>query len=182
MDSKNNIYKFVGFFSALFYLLIIILKIFEVEDFKILDISIKIIAIFFTPAVYMIFAGLGEILDYIETKKSINPPTINIKDENNEDENEEIQLEIPLDNISIDKLSNDKNLKDAIKDDEEEVDTILDNYNLKKETNAEENAKKEIQNNQEPIIKGNKIQCRYCGKYNKLKRTYCYLCANKLRD
>lgn len=181
MDTKKYLYKFVGIFSALIYLLIIILAIFEVEDFKFLDIAIKIIAIFFTPAIYLIFAGLGEILDYIETKELLDTNPIEI--EENEEKIEPVQLEIPLDEEEKkDETSKDETNNDANEDAKEEVDENTEDSDEDENSNEESEEKDEENTTTEPEIKDGKIKCRYCGKYNKVKRTYCYLCAKKLRD
>ena len=86
-------------------------------------------------------------------------------------------MEFSLDDTK-EKTSDTTENTDATEDDNIEVD--------KDNTKDENNEKTEEDNaptyNYEPDIKNGKIRCRYCGKYNKEKRTYCYLCAKKLKD
>ena len=175
MNTKKQTYRLVGIFTALIYLIIIILSIFAVEEFKFIDVAMKLLAIFFTPAIFILFAGIGEILDNIKPKELTDVNVTSNKGEN--EEIEPIQMEIPLDDTKKEKLEN----EDALRDDEE-----VDEKKTEEDTNSkdikESNDEKSTEYNYEPDVKNGKIRCRYCGKYNKEKRTYCYLCAKKLKD
>ena len=175
MNTKKQTYRLVGIFTALIYLIIIILSIFAVEEFKFIDVAMKLLAIFFTPAIFILFAGIGEILDNIKPKELTDANVTSNKSEN--EEIEPIQMEIPLDDTKKEKLEN----EDALRDDEE-----VDEKKTEEDTNSkdvkESNDEKATEYNYEPDVKNGKIRCRYCGKYNKEKRTYCYLCAKKLKD
>lgn len=175
MNTKKQTYRLVGIFTALIYLIIIILSIFAVEEFKFIDVAMKLLAIFFTPAIFILFAGISEILDNIKPKELTDVNATSNKSEN--EEIEPIQMEIPLDDTKKEKLEN----EDALRDDEE-----VDEKKTEEDTNSkdvkESNDEKSTEYNYEPDVKNGKIRCRYCGKYNKEKRTYCYLCAKKLKD
>ena len=177
MDTKRHTYRLVGMFTSLIYLTIILLSIFEVEDFNFMDVTIKILSIFFTPAIFLIFSGIGEILDGLEKKEVSNASIIDIKEETPDDA-EPVQMEFSLDDTK-EKTSDTTENTDATEDDNIEVDK--DNTKDENDDKAEEEDNSPTYN-YEPDIKNGKIRCRYCGKYNKEKRTYCYLCAKKLKD
>ena len=177
MNTKKQLYKFVGIFSALIYLLIVVMAIFTVEDFELLEVAIRLLAIFFTPAIYLIFAGIGEILDFIQEKDDNSVSDVQTQSECEED-NEPVQMEINLDDESANDLSQED--KDDTANEEQEIN---EDENIEEENTEKTDEDETVDETKyEPVIKNGKIQCRYCGKYNSMKRTYCYLCAKKLKD
>ncbi len=169
--NKKNLYNIIGILTSFIYLLIITISIFSVDKFEFFSTLIKAGLILFIPAIYSLFSGIGLIIELLtQLNSKLDNPQIfseELESEENLQTNEEILEETKNE---TDEIVNEQPESNELETEKEDLD--------ENETN---NALEENHDN-EPIIKNGKIQCRYCGKFNNIKRTYCYLCAKKLKD
>lgn len=164
--NKKTLYNMVGILTSFVYLLGILISLFSVDKFEFFSTLIKIGLLFFIPAIYSIFSGIGQILELLtQLNNKLN-------------ESEEVEKELQEENDTTSTISTENEIESEIVDSENSEENLEENEDITPQPEEEISDEK----SSESVIKNGKIQCRYCGKFNKMKRTYCYMCAKKLKD